>query len=56
VCDATYEKALQAFGSRGLIDLVGIIGYFTCISMILNVAHTPPETAASGQVLDPLPR
>lgn len=56
VCDETYNKALEAFGERGLIDLIGILGYFTWIAMVLNVAHTPPETEPEGPRLPPLPR
>jgi 4-carboxymuconolactone decarboxylase len=51
-CDATYARTLAVFGEQGLIDLVGLIGYFTAISMVLNVAHTPPEAPAG----DPLVR
>lgn len=56
VCDHTYDRALEAFGERGLIDLIGIIGYFTWIAMVLNVAHTPPEKAPEDPDLPPLPR
>lgn len=56
VCEETYNRALEAFGERGLIDLVGIIGYFTLMAMVLNVAHTPPETAPDCPPLPPLPR
>jgi 4-carboxymuconolactone decarboxylase len=52
VDDVTYREAVARFGERGVIDLTGLIGYFTLISMILNVAHAP-----SGEVKDvaPLP-
>src|SRR5262245_21811808 len=50
VCDATYTRALAAFGEQGLMDLVGLTGYFTAISMVLNVAHTPAE-APTGEPL-----
>src|SRR5262249_47981353 len=43
VCDATYARTVSAFGEQGTIDLVGLIGYFAAISMVLNVAGTPPE-------------
>jgi len=46
VSDATYARTQAAFGEQGLIDLVGLIGYFAAISMVLNVAHTPPESAS----------
>ena len=55
VCDATYASALAAFGERGVMDLVGLIGYFAAISMVLNVAHTPPE-ALTGPPLVRFPR
>src|SRR5919198_988265 len=41
VSDATYRRALDHFGERGLVDLLGLIGYFATVSMVLNVAHTP---------------
>jgi 4-carboxymuconolactone decarboxylase len=51
VSDATYAACVDAFGERGVVDLVGLAGYFTTVSMVLNVAHTPAEPGA----LDPLP-
>ena len=54
VSDATYARALASFGPQGLMDLVGLIGYFGAISMVLNVAHTPPE-APTGPPLDRFP-
>jgi 4-carboxymuconolactone decarboxylase len=44
VSDATYAAALARFGERGVIDLVGASGYYTMVSMILNVDRHPlPE-------------
>ena len=42
VSDATYKEAVEQFGERGVIDLIGLAGYFTTVSMVMNVAHTPP--------------
>jgi 4-carboxymuconolactone decarboxylase len=56
VSDATYRACVEAFGERGLIDLVGLIGYFTTVSMVLNVAHTPAEAGAHLEPLPFLPR
>jgi 4-carboxymuconolactone decarboxylase len=56
VSDATYRAGLEAFGERGVIDLVGLIGYFASVSMVLNVAHTPPEPGAAVEPLPGLPR
>jgi 4-carboxymuconolactone decarboxylase len=42
--DATYARAVQAFGEPGVIDLVSAIGYYSTLAMIMNVARTPaPE-------------
>jgi 4-carboxymuconolactone decarboxylase len=55
VSDATYAAALEAFGEQGVIDLVGAIGYYTTLAMIMNVARTPlPE--GKLPVLRSLPR
>lgn len=56
VSEDTYRQAVDLFGERGLIDLIGIIGYFTWISMVLNVAYTPPEPAPGIAELPPMPR
>jgi 4-carboxymuconolactone decarboxylase len=44
VSDATYEKAVARFGERGVVDLIGVSGYYDLVSMTLNVAQVPvPE-------------
>jgi len=40
VCDATYERALKQFGEPGVIDLIGISGYYGLLAMVMNVART----------------
>lgn len=49
VSDARYQPALERFGDRGIIDLVGAVGYYSLVSLVLNVARvalpegeTPP--------------
>ena len=41
VSDATYARALAKFGEQGVIDLVGVNGYYTFLAMALNTARTP---------------
>lgn len=41
VSDSTYDRAIEHLGEKGVIDLLGMIGYFTTVSFIMNVAHTP---------------
>jgi 4-carboxymuconolactone decarboxylase len=40
VSDATYQRVVRTFGERGVIDLIGIHGYYSLLAMILNVTHT----------------
>lgn len=56
VSDATYARAVELFGERGVLDMLGLIGYFTTVSMVMNVAHTPPLASASADPLAPFPR
>ena len=55
VSDATYERAIKAFGEQGVVDAIGITGYYTMLAMTLNTARTPaPETGSP--VLRPTPK
>lgn len=36
-----YEKAKAALGQRGVVDLVGIVGYYTLIAMTVNCFEIP---------------
>jgi 4-carboxymuconolactone decarboxylase len=38
VDDATFNRALALFGERGVVDLIGVSGYYAAVSMTLNVA------------------
>jgi 4-carboxymuconolactone decarboxylase len=41
VSDATYKRALERFGERGVFDLIAVNGFYTLVSMCLNVDRTP---------------
>ncbi len=41
VSDATYKRAIALFGEKGVMDLIGVSGYYTAVSMTLNVAQVP---------------
>ena len=56
VSDATYSRAVERFGERGVIDMVGLVGYFTTVSMVMNVARTPPQKETTVTPLSPFPR
>lgn len=42
VDDALYASAVGALGVDGVIDLVGILGYYSLISMTINAFNIPP--------------
>jgi 4-carboxymuconolactone decarboxylase len=41
VSDGRYSAAAARFGERGIMDLVGAVGYYSLVSMVLNVAQVP---------------
>ena len=48
VDDAIFTRAVAVLGERGVMDLIGVSGYYTLVSMVLNVAEIPlPAGAAS---------
>jgi 4-carboxymuconolactone decarboxylase len=42
VSDTTYERAVKQFGEQGVIDIIGILGYYSLLAMTLNVARLAP--------------
>ncbi len=47
VSDATYARVLGRFGEQGVIDLIGVNGYYTFLAMVLNTTRTAlPKGAA----------
>jgi 4-carboxymuconolactone decarboxylase len=55
VSDATYAQAVKLFGETGVVDAIGISGYYAMLAMVLNTARTPAAEGTSP-VLRPLPR
>ena len=55
VSDATYQAGVACLGERGVIDLVGLAGYFVTVCAVLNVAHTPPDLVDGVEPLPTLP-
>jgi 4-carboxymuconolactone decarboxylase len=41
VSDPTFQRVHDTFGERGIVDLVGAVGYYSLVSMTLNVAQVP---------------
>jgi 4-carboxymuconolactone decarboxylase len=55
VTDATYARAVARFGEAGVMDTLGIVGYYTLLAMVLNTARTP-VTEGAAPPLPALPR
>ena len=51
VSDGVYRAALKALGQQGLVELVGILGYYGLISMTINAFEVPQDP---GPPLPPL--
>jgi len=47
VSDATYARAIKTFGEQGVVDTIGITGYYTLLAMVLNTARTPAGAATA---------
>ena len=41
VSDATFGRAKARLGMKGVVDMTGIVGYYTLLAMQLNVAQYP---------------
>jgi 4-carboxymuconolactone decarboxylase len=52
VSDATYKKAVEKFGEQGVIDLLGVNGYYTFLAITMNATRT----ALPENVKEPLKR
>mgnify|MGYP003349792205 FL=1 len=55
VSDATYERAVDRFGEQGVVEVVSLAGYYTMVSMVLNVARTALPKGEQP-ALTPFPR
>src|SRR5688572_14845377 len=41
VSDATFKRARDRFGERGVFDLIAVNGFYSLVAMCLNVDRTP---------------
>jgi 4-carboxymuconolactone decarboxylase len=55
VSDATYARALAKFGEQGIVDAIGLSGWYTLVAMVLNTARTPLPSGVAPP-LAPFPR
>jgi 4-carboxymuconolactone decarboxylase len=55
VTDATYARMLGKFGEPGIVEAASLEGYYTYLSMLMNVARTPVPPG-SKPPLTPFPK
>ena len=53
VGDATFKAVKDKFGEKGVVDLIGVMGYYQLVSMLLNVDRYPLPAGAKPE-LQPL--
>src|SRR6266436_7478431 len=52
VSDVTYRRAVAKFGEQGVIDLLGVVGYYNFLAIVMNATRT----ALPDNVAEPLKR
>lgn len=50
VPQALYDEAVAVLGVTGVVDLVGILGYYTLISMTINAFNVPLEASQTAEL------
>ena len=53
VGERNYKRVQSFLGDRGTVELVGILGYYTAVSMILNVFNVPLPEGATPYFAEP---
>lgn len=52
VDDATYAAVKARWSEPGVVELTGLIGYYTMVAMTLNAHHVPPPDGAAPELGD----
>src|SRR5262245_18247432 len=50
VSDATFRLGVNAFGERGVVDLLALVGYYHMVSLALNVDRYPLPDGAKPEL------
>ena len=50
VGDATFKAVKDKFGEKGVVDLIGVMGYYQLVSMLLNVDRYPLPAGAKPEL------
>lgn len=55
VDDATYKRALDVIGARGIVELTAMLGYYVMVAMSLNAHELPLPPGKTGPAADDEP-
>lgn len=55
VSDSSYAAALALFGEQGVVELTTLVGYFTMVCWVMNVARTPGQPQPDFSALAAFP-
>jgi len=55
VSEPTYAAAEARFGKQAVVELTALVGYFTMVCWVMNVAHTPVKGAEGQPGLEAFP-
>jgi 4-carboxymuconolactone decarboxylase len=50
VSDATFKAVVDRFGEKGAVDIIGVMGYYQLVSMLLNVDRYPLPNGAAQEL------
>jgi 4-carboxymuconolactone decarboxylase len=50
VSDANFQAVKDKFGEKGTVDLIGVMGYYQLVSMLLNVDRYPLPAGAKPEL------
>ena len=53
--DLTYARLVGKFGEQGVVDATSIVGYYSTLAMIMNVARAPGQPDSKAPKLAPFP-
>ena len=53
VGERNYKRVQGFLGDRGIVELIGILGYYTGVSMVLNVFNVPLPDGAAPYFAEP---
>ena len=52
VSDGTYKRAVEALGTRGLLDVIAVLGYYGLIAMSMKTFNMVPEAGTYDPFAD----